>query len=224
MKRLLIVDDDEGMRALFRTRLQDAYEIIETGEPERAFLLTVQNKPDAILMDLNMPRVSGFELCRTLSSFGITQQIPVFVVSGQSARNKTFCKSLGASGYFEKPIDFVKLKGELEVALSSRDSGTEVRAQFKIALKLKGKADGKDFEVRATAENTNGGGFLCTSPAPPEENSVVEVFLGGGEEHYLGRAHTIREKDANPTDRSFSIQFVETAGRAEEKSLQKSLS
>ena len=225
MKRLLIVDDDEGMRALFRMRLQEAYEIVETGEPERAFLLIVQNKPDAILMDLNMPKLSGFELCRTLSSFGITQHIPVFVVSGQSARNKTFCKSLGASGYFEKPIDFVKLKGELEIALSSRSSGTEWRAQFKIVLKLKGKADnGEDFEIRATAENANGGGFLCTSAAPPGEGSVVEVFLGAGEEHYLGRAHTVREKNANPTDHSFRIQFVETADGAEEKALQRSLS
>jgi len=64
MEKLLIVDDEEAMRRLLRINLADSYEIIDTGDPEHALALALQNKPSAILLDLRMPRCSGFELCR----------------------------------------------------------------------------------------------------------------------------------------------------------------
>ncbi|HVS87363.1 MAG TPA: response regulator [Candidatus Acidoferrum sp.] len=107
MEKLLIVDDEEAMRRLLRINLADSYEIIDTGDPEQALALAMQNKPSAILLDLRMPKCSGFELCRTLTSMTSTQLIPVFVVSGEAgATTKALCKELGATAYFEKPIDF----------------------------------------------------------------------------------------------------------------------
>ncbi len=78
MEKLLIVDDEEAMRRLLRINLADSYEIIDTGDSEHALALALQNKPSAILLDLRMPRCSGFELCRTFTSMTSTQLIPVF--------------------------------------------------------------------------------------------------------------------------------------------------
>ena len=67
MRRLLIVDDDEAIRRLFRLNLADDYEIIDTEDPEQALALAMEHKPDAILLDMHMPKMSGFDLCRTFN-------------------------------------------------------------------------------------------------------------------------------------------------------------
>jgi CheY-like chemotaxis protein len=78
----LIVDDDEAIRRLVRLNLTNLYEIFDTGQPEEALALALEHKPDAILLDLRMPGYSGFELCKTFTSFSATQLIPV-VISGE---------------------------------------------------------------------------------------------------------------------------------------------
>ena len=82
MPKILIVDDDQSMRRLLRMRLADAYEIIDTGEPEQALSLALEHRPDAIFLDLMMPKYSGFELCQSLRSLSYTCHIPIFVITG----------------------------------------------------------------------------------------------------------------------------------------------
>lgn len=95
MEKLLIVDDEEPMRRLLRLNLSDKYEIYDTGDPEQALALAMQNKPDAILLDLRMPKFSGFELCRTFNSLTSTQLIPLVVVSGEAgSTTKALCRTL----------------------------------------------------------------------------------------------------------------------------------
>src|SRR6202171_2711218 len=99
-------DDEEATPLLLRINLADRYEIIDTGNPEQALAMAMQDKPNAILLDLRMPKYSGFELCRTLNSLTSTQLIPLIIVSGEpGATTKTLCKELGAKAFFEKPID-----------------------------------------------------------------------------------------------------------------------
>ena len=106
MQRILVVDDDASMREVIKGHLSALYEVIDTGAPEAALAMTLEHKPDAILLDLSMPGLSGFELCQVLSSLSVTEQIPIFIVTGEDERNKAFCENLGALKYFTKPIDF----------------------------------------------------------------------------------------------------------------------
>src|SRR4030081_856541 len=111
MGKLLVVDDDEVLRRLMHLELSEAYEIIDTGEPEQGWALALEHRPDAILLDLRMPKYSGYELCQTFTSFSRTQMIPVIIVSGEAGgQTKQHCKQLGAAVYFEKPIDFEALR------------------------------------------------------------------------------------------------------------------
>jgi CheY-like chemotaxis protein len=101
MRRLLIVDDDEAMRRLFRLNLSDDYEIVDTDDPARALALAMEHKPDAILMDLRMPKHSGLGLCRALGAINKAQPVPIFIVSGETAAEiKQSCKDMGTAGYF----------------------------------------------------------------------------------------------------------------------------
>src|SRR5271154_1631007 len=98
MTKLLVVDDEEAMRRLVRLNLGDSYDIVDTGEPEQALALALEHKPDAILLDLRMPKYSGFELLQTFTSFARTQMIPVIIVSGEAGgETKERCKQLGAT-------------------------------------------------------------------------------------------------------------------------------
>src|SRR5271170_4948212 len=120
MRKLLIVDDDKALRHLMRLELCDTYEIIDSGNPEEGLALALETKPDAILLDLRMPKYSGYELCQTFTTFSGTQLIPVVVISGEAgSKTKDFCKGLGVAAYFEKPVDFDALTKRLEEILTT---------------------------------------------------------------------------------------------------------
>ena len=166
MQKILIVDDDQAMRNLMKIRLADTYEVINTGDPEQAIGLALEQKPDAILLDLMMPKFSGFELCQSLRSLSYTALIPIFVITGESgAKYKEHCQNLGATGYFEKPVDFKELKNRLSVELQEKkpERRAHVRVRMRIALKLRGTdASGRQFEEITTTDNVSAGDFCVT--------------------------------------------------------------
>lgn len=213
MRRILIVDDDDAIRNLYRTRLGNEYDIVDTSDPERAVQMALEHKPDVILADLSMPKLTGFQLCQIFSDLSFTQDIPIFIVSGGDARNKIFCQNLGASRYFEKPIDFANLKSALSGVLpeKGRDKRAQPRIQMKVQLKLKGRnKEGRDVEVSAITENMSADGFLATCSAPLDDLLDVEVFLCSGTEHPLGCARAVRAEDSDPQHPRIGFQFVNT--------------
>ena len=212
MRRLLIVDDDEAIRKLFRLNLADDYEIIDTDDAENALGLAMEHKPDAILLDLRMPKFSGFDLCRTFSSLSKTQLIPIFVVSGdQEATTADACKELGAAGFFEKPIDFDALKARLsKLKRQFAVPRSEVRVQLSIPLKLSGvDIHGKQFDETAVTENVSLSGFLCRCAAELQKGSVVQVFLARAGSKPAGRARCVRSDKSEGSGRQYGFRFIE---------------
>src|SRR5579871_6370914 len=80
-RKILVVDDDPDVRNLHAMRLSTDYDVIQTDDPEEALGLALEHKPAAILLDLMMPRLSGFELCQTFHALSYTSLIPIFVIS-----------------------------------------------------------------------------------------------------------------------------------------------
>ena len=200
------------MRRVLRDRLEDAYQIIDTGDPEQAIALTLQEKPDAVLLDLMMPKFSGFEVCQTLAALSFTQQIPIFIVSGEAAtKYKAFCQNLGSAGYFEKPVDFDLLRAGLAAALRDKrpERRTEVRIRLNVILKLRGKNNhGMSFELFTTTENVSVNGFLCSCTATLEKDATVEVFICREGEHYAGTARAVRAEWRDTPNPRYGFRFV----------------
>jgi len=216
MGKLLVVDDDEALRRLMRLKLSDAYEIIDSGEPEQGLALALEHRPEAILLDLRMPKYSGYELLQTFTSFSRTQMIPVIIVSGEGGgQTKENCKQLGAADYFEKPIDFEALRACLSRTAKSQRTPprTEVRVRLRVHLKLAGTdSRGKKFSEVATTENVSLSGFLCGCTAELSSDYIVDVFLTSGGEPYVGRAKIVHVDPTGAPLRRYGCRFIEKIG------------
>jgi CheY-like chemotaxis protein len=214
MGKLLVVDDDEALRRLMRLELGDTYEIIDSGEPDQGLALALEHRPDAILLDLRMPKYSGYELLQTFTSFSRTQLIPVIIVSGEvGGQTKEQCKQLGAASYFEKPIDFEALRACLRQVAKTREHTprAEVRVRLRVPLKLRGKdSQGNAFEEVAMTENVSMSGFLCGCTAELAINSIVDVFLTNSGQKYVGKAMIIHSDSGGPL-RRYGCSFIEKA-------------
>src|SRR5208282_5146080 len=214
MAKILVVDDDADMRNLHKMRLSDTYEILETEDPEEALGLALEHKPTAILLDLMMPRLSGFELCHTLHTLSYTSRIPIFVITGESAaKYKQHCEGLGASAFFEKPVDYKELKKKLAEALQTNqpERRAHVRVKMRVVMKLRGKdSTGKPFEISTVTENLSPGGFLAGCTATLNQGDVVEVFVVGDGERFAGRAKAVRCEARGAPWQRYGFQFLET--------------
>jgi CheY-like chemotaxis protein len=212
--KLLIVDDDESVRGLLRMRLSDTYNIVDTGDPEQALAFALEHKPDAILLDLLMPGFSGFELCQTFHGLSYTSRIPIYVITGEDgAKYKGHVESMGAKGYFHKPVDFAALKATLAEELKSKrpERRAHKRVQMRVSLKLRGTdSNGNPFDEGATTENLSAGGFLCNCLATLSKGTPVDVFLSsGGQERYGGRAQCVRRESSGSLWQRYGFQFLE---------------
>jgi CheY-like chemotaxis protein len=210
MKKLLIVDDEEAMRGLYRKRLADAYQVFETGDPEQALALALENKPDAILLDLKMPKYNGFELCQNFRSLSPTSGLPIFIITGQSGDHKEECKNMGATGYFEKPIDFKKLKQTLQTTFETwparRPGGEDLR--MRVALKLAGRdSAGEQFADHTETESVSANGFLCVSTRKLDQGSKLDVFLVGQNDVHAGVASVAESAPAGLDRHRYRFRF-----------------
>ena len=196
MPQILLVDDDDSVRKVLRFRLKDSYEVIDTGSPEDALALALQHKPDAILLDLMMPKYSGFEVCQTLSALSFTQHIPILIVSGESSeRYKDFCENLGAKGFFQKPVEIEPLKKKLEELIEGgrRGERAEPRVRLRVLVEIRGAdSTGAPFELVTVTENVSTTGFLCGCQAAIKEGAVVEVYLPKHDHRFVGKARITR--------------------------------
>jgi DNA-binding response OmpR family regulator len=216
MDKLLIVDDEKAMRRLLRINLADRYEIVDTGDPEQALALAMQDKPNAILLDLRMPNYSGFELCRIFNSMTSTQLIPLIIISGEAgATTKLFCKELGATAYFEKPVDFEALRAGLAKVLHAAqpERRSEVRVRLRVMLKLQGTdIHEKPLEEVSATENVSQSGFRCGCTGVLKIGSTVEVHLVSGGARFDGKARVIWSEKCDTPYPRYGFRFLEKNG------------
>ncbi len=106
--RLLIVDDAEMNREILRVMLEDDYEILEAESGEEAVRVLSERRGDisAVLLDINMPGMSGFDVLSTMSRAGWIEDVPVIMISAESGEQTVLnAYELGATDYISRPFD-----------------------------------------------------------------------------------------------------------------------
>ncbi len=105
MARILVVDDNADVRLALSTILEDAgHEVIEAEDGEQVFDMVLADDPELVLLDVMMPRVSGFDALAALKADTRTSQIPVIMVTAKGRpEDMAMARSLGAVEYITKP-------------------------------------------------------------------------------------------------------------------------
>src|ERR1700693_41155 len=210
---LLIIDDDESLRKVMRFRLRESYNVIDSGSPEEALALALQHKPAAILLDLMMPRYSGLEVCQTLSSLSFTSHIPILIVSGESSeRYKELCESIGAKGFFQKPVDIAALQKTLAslIVPGQEEVQAKPRVRLRVMLKLRGvDSTDTEFEIVTATENVSASGFLCGCSALVGLNSIVEVSMAIDRTPFIGKARVTKVDWPGTVAQRCDFEFLE---------------
>jgi DNA-binding response OmpR family regulator len=165
-----------------------------------------------------MPQFSGFDLCQTLSSVATTRLIPIIVISNKpAAEYETLCLNLGATKYFEKPIDFTELEVALAKVIAKKqvERRAEVRARLKVIVKVRGaSAKGHQFEFIAVTEDVSANGFSCMCTEVLELYSTVDVFLArDGIDHHAGAAIVARVQWVRTPAQTYGFHFLDKPTR-----------
>lgn len=110
-KKILLVDDSRTALFMMTTILKkEPYELLTASDGDEALSVAAAERPDLILMDVIMPRMSGFEACRELKQREATRAIPVILVTtrGEGENVETGFAS-GCSDYVTKPVNAQEL-------------------------------------------------------------------------------------------------------------------
>lgn len=110
---LLIVDDNEDFCVFIEDLFKDDYRVIMANDGEEACTLVLDQLPDIILSDVMMPKMDGYEFCRSMKEDMRTSHIPIILLTAKSSEeNKYSGIEAGADDYISKPfnIDMLKLK------------------------------------------------------------------------------------------------------------------
>ncbi len=122
--KILIVDDEpQILRALRAGLAAHGYDVVSAADGEEALDRAATELPDAVILDINMPKLSGLEVCKALREWSA---VPIIVLSVRDAeRDKVTALDLGADDYLTKPFGTDELLARLRVALrhAQREAG-----------------------------------------------------------------------------------------------------
>jgi len=106
-KKVLVVEDNDKNRKLVKIILEaNKYEVIEAVTAEESLKYLQDNKPDVILLDIQLPNLGGIELVKMLKNCQDTKDIPIIAVTAYAMKgDKERILSAGCDAYISKPID-----------------------------------------------------------------------------------------------------------------------
>jgi PAS domain S-box-containing protein len=134
MKKILAIDDQQDnlitIQAVLKNNIQDC-RIFLAQSGEEGLELAEKEQPDTILLDIIMPRMDGYEVCKRLKSNTNTSHIPVVMITAikTDAASRAKGLNMGADAFLAKPIEPVELSAQVNVMLRIKDAEDKLRAE-----------------------------------------------------------------------------------------------
>jgi diguanylate cyclase (GGDEF)-like protein len=124
---ILVADDEDAMVAMLRDALQTVqYEVVVAHNGEEAVEKLRQTPPDLVLLDVRMPKMSGYDVCRQIKSDVFLRHIPVMLLTAQAGTsNKVTGLEQGADDYLTKPFEMDELLARIRTLLRRTRLGLE---------------------------------------------------------------------------------------------------
>ena len=119
--RILIVDDEPDLLSVLRFGLEiEGFSVLEASDGERALEMARAEQPDLMVLDLMLPRMDGYKVCRALKFDDRFKAIPIFILSARSGdTDRKLALDLGADAFVTKPYDMRALVAKIRERLES---------------------------------------------------------------------------------------------------------
>ena len=150
-QKVVIIDDEPTTLLLLESAVESLAEVVTVSRSVAAFSVIQAQQPDLIVLDISMPELSGFDVCKQLKTSPSTASIPViFITSHSDTENEQSALSLGAIDFISKPIDIemCRMRVKNHLTLQSQKAllkrvNQELEAEKKqLAITLRSIADG----------------------------------------------------------------------------------
>ncbi len=115
-RTIFIADDELDFVSTLRSRLEfEGYGVATAADGKEALKQIMQEKPDLILLDVMMPAMNGYQVCRELKGNADTRSIPILMLTAKSQESDKFWgKEAGADDYLTKPFDMEELMEKIK--------------------------------------------------------------------------------------------------------------
>ena len=119
-KKILVVDDEVDLVETVRFPLEkEGYQVLVSYNGEDALNQARKEKPDLILLDLMLPKLDGYKVCRLLKFDDRYKQIPILMLTAKTqGKDRILGKETGADDYITKPFDLELLMGKIRAFLT----------------------------------------------------------------------------------------------------------
>lgn len=134
--RILIVDDSEENLSILVGGLKSEYRLSAVKSGENALKTAVRNPPDLVLLDIILPGMDGYEVCRRLRKMPETAEVPImFLSSLEDLQNKVIGFEAGANDYLTKPFDMLEVRARVHSLLKVKAYNDAVKEHIAGELK-----------------------------------------------------------------------------------------
>jgi DNA-binding response OmpR family regulator len=117
MSRVLIIEDDPAiLRGLADSLKRESYEVLTAADGETGYRLVKEKHPDLLILDLMLPKLSGYEVCRKLRAEGLATPILMLTARGEEG-DRVLGLDLGADDYVSKPFSLRELLARVRALL-----------------------------------------------------------------------------------------------------------
>jgi two-component system alkaline phosphatase synthesis response regulator PhoP len=122
--KVLIVEDEQGVVHLLRSRLEpEGFQVIAANNGQEGLRAVTEARPDLVILDLTLPGLDGFEVCRRIRRQPETARLPILVLSGRAEEiDKVVMLELGADDYVTKPFNTKELVARVKTLLRRSSS------------------------------------------------------------------------------------------------------
>ena len=210
MHKILLVDDMRHFLDLTQSFLSRAdCRLLTANTGLEAIKVARSEAPDVIILDIEMPEMTGIEACRILKADPSTRKIPVIMLTSLSKEDEA--RRAGADHFLKKPIDEETFLRELKKFIPFVE-----RQEPRVAVDIGGRVqvDGRDVEVRIT-DISRGGAFLTgLAPSPKIADQFVLMLNlpihGEADKQIMPRAIVVR----SVPEKGVGVRFLEISSGA----------
>ena len=127
MKKIIIIEDDEAITWLLEFNLKkQGYDVVSAADGLEALQMLQEEKPDLVLLDIMLPEVDGYEICRTLRSWDEFKKTPVIMLTAKKKElDVVLGFELGADDYVTKPFNVRELVSRIKAHLRRNEESSE---------------------------------------------------------------------------------------------------